>query len=404
MKFVSYLQLQYPEAPEDLAQGFLEKVQSKYPKAKKTEHKGDSYVIYEAGGRDPLKPFSGDSLKKLIKEDEGPEAGEEDGSGGWSVNLENLDPKPQYQKGLRLNKKDRAENSYPREKTGWQKALSQVEVTMAFMQEVKAKYTLVVARNVVNVEDIDGFVASFDDKIEQRVPDDAVKAGVKKWFRKTLKNWIINEAPAEEFRGSPPKGAPEWLKKAVEEGKELFQVEPRRVKLPAELVGEGYTAKLADGLEHLLDFFGAGNFSDRLSVPDAFKKLVKWTHSKETGISEESKEGPEDVEKIMDLSDGWKVLRLKSEKAFDREGHRMGNCLKLREAGKTYHQKSEKGTAIYLSLRDSKGKPHCVMELTKAKGGVYESEQLKGPKNQPVTDAKALEKAHEFLRKTGAIE
>lgn len=53
---------------------FLVRASERYPKAKQTKHKGDSYLIYEAGGRDPLDPFGSKTFDKKVDEVEGPGA------------------------------------------------------------------------------------------------------------------------------------------------------------------------------------------------------------------------------------------------------------------------------------------------------------------------------------------
>jgi hypothetical protein len=49
----------------------IEALKSRYPKAKKLRHTGDSYIIYEAGQRDPEDPFSKESFDRLVEETEG---------------------------------------------------------------------------------------------------------------------------------------------------------------------------------------------------------------------------------------------------------------------------------------------------------------------------------------------
>lgn len=52
---------------------FKIEVTSKYPRPKKTVHKGDSVIIYEAGVRDLEKPFGKEGFDKLVEETEGPQ-------------------------------------------------------------------------------------------------------------------------------------------------------------------------------------------------------------------------------------------------------------------------------------------------------------------------------------------
>ena len=75
------------------AKTFIEKVYAKYPHAKQCEHKGDSYMLYEAGGRDPLHPFSNQTFDKLVKETEGQDVDPEDADAAcrnFDINTQSL--------------------------------------------------------------------------------------------------------------------------------------------------------------------------------------------------------------------------------------------------------------------------------------------------------------------------
>lgn len=98
--------------PDKFAKESFAKKVSRYPKNKRTRHDGDSYIIYEAGQRDPLDPFSKQSFDRLVEETEGPT------ENSFSVNRELLEPveNPPEPSG------DNA--SYPQAALWWQKGLS----------------------------------------------------------------------------------------------------------------------------------------------------------------------------------------------------------------------------------------------------------------------------------------
>jgi hypothetical protein len=133
----------------------------KYPQHKQAEHKGDSYIIYEAGSRDPEDPFGTRSFKKLVKETEGKDA---EANRNFEVNHQDLkrdsgnfpDERDMNEPfGLEADKRiaergtprEEQETSdpnppqgYPSEKDWWQQALSQYDVkgtSMKFLPRVK---------------------------------------------------------------------------------------------------------------------------------------------------------------------------------------------------------------------------------------------------------------------------
>ena len=59
---------------DTMIKNFLVRASDRYPKAKKEKHSGDSYIIYEAGGRDLEDPFGSKTFDKLVDEVEGPGA------------------------------------------------------------------------------------------------------------------------------------------------------------------------------------------------------------------------------------------------------------------------------------------------------------------------------------------
>lgn len=122
---------------------FLQKIQAKYPQAKKSKHTGDSYILYETGSRDPLHPFSPDKFEDLVKETES------DGENrSFEVNLQNakrnsgnfpderdldapygLDANKRIKKrgevGTDKFKASKAPQGYPTQKSCWLKALGE---------------------------------------------------------------------------------------------------------------------------------------------------------------------------------------------------------------------------------------------------------------------------------------
>lgn len=67
-------------------------------------------------------------------------------------------------------------------------------------------------------------------------------------------------------------------------------------------------------------------------------------------------------EELHRFPDGWSVRRLNTPEEFEDEGNEMGHC--LNEERDRYHDQSENGQRIFVSLRDHKNLPHATMELT----------------------------------------
>jgi len=109
-------------------------------------------------------------------------------------------------------------------------------------------------------------------------------------------------------------------------------------------------------IEHIIDFLHSDAAPKRLkkmSYREANESAVRWV---KTMVKKGSKlEDVEDVDYdvVLDFNDGFKLVKLKSKLAFDREGSLMAHCVS------SYFDKTSE---IY-SLRDSRNMPHCTMEI-----------------------------------------
>lgn len=128
-------------------------------------------------------------------------------------------------------------------------------------------------------------------------------------------------------------------------------------------------------MEHVLDYLVSSLAPTRLqkmSIKDAKRKADEWTKSnqkKGRGLVD----GDEDIETIHDFLDGTKIVKLKTKKAFQREGFFMGHCV----GG--YNPDNE-NCHIY-SYRDSKNEPHATFEVSKSDNEIV---QIKGKGNGPI--------------------
>lgn len=125
-------------------------------------------------------------------------------------------------------------------------------------------------------------------------------------------------------------------------------------------------------IEHILDFLVSSAAPKRLqkmSYADAKRKAQEWAESnkkKGRGLVD----SPEDIETIHDFLDGTKIVRLKTKKAFQREGFMMNHCVGGYSPDSTNQN-------IY-SYRDAKNMPHATFEVQKANNEIV---QIKGKGN-----------------------
>ena len=246
-----------------------------------------------------------------------------------------------------------------------------------FLTKVQAKYHMVTARNLVNVEDLDKWLkGTFARKIEGIGP---LKEKVLKWTVTTLKKYIVNDYPGiQSFRGQIPEDGPDWLKKAKDRGTELFIFKP--------------STQLKDQVDHIIDYLESLGKVPAITVPEAIKASELWSNQIEKVSGRDTKA---DIDFVTNLADGFYVVRIKSAEGLTREGKLMGHCLK--DPQHNWFEKVQKGLTI-LSLRDKHGNPHATFEVN---GG--QIDQMKGKQNKEV-DSKYHKYLHEFLQKYGALK
>ncbi len=135
--------------------------------------------------------------------------------------------------------------------------------------------------------------------------------------------------------------------------------------------------RLQDGaseMEHIIDYLvstAAPKRLQKMSVADAKRKAKEWSEANQKNgrnISDEDS----DIETIHDFLDGTRIVKLKTKKAFQREGFLMAHC-----AGG--YSPSE--DCLIYSYRDSKNMPHATFEVRKQNNEVV---QIKGKGNGPI--------------------
>lgn len=143
-------------------------------------------------------------------------------------------------------------------------------------------------------------------------------------------------------------------------------------------------------LEHVIDWLNSDRAPQRLrklSVLDAIRLSDKWR------ISNQKKgkgliDSKEDIENFLAFSDGSKIVKLVSKKAFEREGFLMSHCLGGYNLRENY--------GIY-SLRDKENNPHATFEVNIKDKDIL---QIKGKGNGPI-HPKYINRVLKFLKALG---
>lgn len=153
--------------------------------------------------------------------------------------------------------------------------------------------------------------------------------------------------------------------------------------------GKKHIKNQSDG-EHIVDFLVSTSAPKRLqkmSYQDAKRKAKEWSERNQKK-GKNLFDGPDDIETIHDFIDGSKIVRLKTKKAFQREGFLMSHC-----AGGY----SPSDSQLIYSYRDKNNMPHATFEVQKSNNEIV---QIKGKGNGSI-HPKYIHQILEFLRSIG---
>jgi len=152
-------------------------------------------------------------------------------------------------------------------------------------------------------------------------------------------------------------------------------------KTTIEWIEKRYNNQEVSELEHIIDYIVSEKPKRimKATYDEIKNKAMKWSESlqdKGKNIIETS----DDIKEIMSWSEGFRFVKLISEKSYKREGNMMRHCVS------SYFGKDDD---IY-SLRDLENNPHCTISKN--------SEQIKGKGNGRI-HPKYIKYVVEFLEK-----
>lgn len=126
-----------------------------------------------------------------------------------------------------------------------------------------------------------------------------------------------------------------------------------------------------ENIEHIVDWLvspAAPRRLRKLSYKDAKRLSDEWSKANQKKGKNLSDDG-DDIETVHDFLDGTRIVRLKTKKAYRREGFLMSHCVGGYSLNDSVH--------IY-SYRDSKNMPHATFEVQKNNNEIV---QIKGKGN-----------------------
>jgi len=229
--------------------------------------------------------------------------------------------------------------------------------------------TYLIARNVVNLPDIDKFLISIT------LGNNVQKQEIKTWINKSLKDYIKNDLDTIKPVITFKKNDPDWLKDGVKNGTAL------KVSF-----NRGFRNQIA----HILDYFNSLPDTElskitRLKFDIALGKSKEWMQElHEKASIEEDFEG---ITTVRAYKEGYSWVRVESAKALNREGKLMKHCVG------SYASKVASQQCVIYSLRDPNNKPHCTVEIIK-----HTINQIKGVANGAIKE-KYIKYCKNFIEK-----
>ena len=217
-----------------------------------------------------------------------------------------------------------------------------------------------------------------DKDFVSRNRDKIVSAMIYQWMKSRVREYLTdkNDVPYLEPVEKAEETDPEWLKKAVAEGRPVYNFNPDEISedfynrlnavrdcfysscsgyLDKELTKPKMNLKV-DFLKTVHDY---STFEKAIVAADKWHYDLAVKAQKQTFMAEDRQRMENGTEFVMDLGDGFKAVRLMTPEALDAESDKMGHCV-----GQGGYDRAVRSNAIQIySIRDEKGEPHVTFEI-----------------------------------------
>jgi len=238
------------------------------------------------------------------------------------------------------------------------------------------------ARNITNPERIKEFAETLATSLNHLpfYPNGTeIYDNLAVWFKRNFVKGIINSESTENFLGKVPANkveqnnkigvkTPEWLKKALEKGEQVYYF-PYGTGLTADDVFHNITGIYFD---HFIDFalsedFPNPNNISRISFDQMWELVRQWDEKNKKIKTKKLQMEDETVYK--EYPDGFKWLQLHSMDALLNESARMGGiCI---GTASNHYEPILKEIHSAFSLRDTEGQPRVTVEYIGEKGSLW---------------------------------
>lgn len=192
---------------------------------------------------------------------------------------------------------------------------------------------------------------------------------VKRYVKKNIRTYVINEWPADLMELDQLTGRePDWVKKCLEKGEEVYKPKSSQSWPDRDRPFVGADEIMLEDWVDCLNSMEPSSKIFKISVKQLPTHVEKW--KKEI---ENSDDGIEEVCKTKDKKFTW--VKVFGKRSLEREGRLMNHC------AKKYYTNVSKGHMNLYSLRDGFNNPHVTIELDNTTKDIM---QIKGNSNQPV--------------------
>lgn len=153
-------------------------------------------------------------------------------------------------------------------------------------------------------DSVDSYAWSYKDR--GALPDENLFGKPEDEINDSLFRYLLNQLP-------------EWAK----DGDILFPLGPEAFYHHLDETDDA-PFKLSTVLEYLQYRTDQGDNISRISMPDAIRLSAVWENSVRKKVLDD---GPDDIRTVLDFGDGYKIVRLLTPKALDRESRECDHCV-----------------------------------------------------------------------------